>query len=143
MHDISNAKDCSKSILYFPSFHFLYQKCILPWRTIKSFGKLYYQDMPDQSPCWSIKTNFQEKKSINSDQCRSILLNKDQCELLPLIDLYWDKLIVIDRNWLAMIFNKPHFGSIPQNWLLLIGIGDWYSIVCIIRGDIHDIKNTF
>ena len=38
------------------------------------------------------------------------------------IDLYWVKLIYIDPNWSTMIFIETDFGSIPENWSLLISI---------------------
>ena len=89
--------------------------------------------------CRPMPINFQEliPMSINKDHCRSISINVIQffmyvhheClyasdPVLIRIDLYWGKLIGIDRQWALLSHILDQFLKIDLYWSALIGIWD-------------------
>ncbi len=115
-----------------------------PWMCINADQCRPLRIYADQCGSMLIKQNWYQCSSmqINADQCRSmriyanqcgsLRINADQCQSSHLwsnndqhwsalisIDLYWVKLIFIDRNWSAMIFigiNSWNLIFIDRHW---------------------------
>ena len=61
----------------------------------------------------------------NADQCWSKSCYWSQCRSMPINSSQWSTLRRIERNWSAMIDIDRYFGSMPEFWSVLIGIGQW------------------